>query len=169
MKPENSFHHAVPETRRTPQPPPITGLHAVRAILLERLKRRRLPLSLSAILYAIALFCPPFVLQEGNSGFLLGFVCLLFGFGELAWYANPLYFASLITLGTMKKSFVPAILSAAALAVALNTVAIEELPRNEAGNMTAVIGYGPGFYLWLASMLVVLNATILRFLRRSRE
>lgn len=36
---------------------------------------------------------------------------------------------------------------------ALTPQTIKQIERDEAGNMTAVVGYGPGFYLWLAPLL----------------
>lgn len=124
------------------------------------MKSQYAPLWLSGILYGVSLFLPPFVLKEGNSGFILGFVCLFFGFGHLAWLANPIYFASLLTLAVTRKIHVSAILSIFAFAIALLALTIAELPRNEAGQMTQVAGYGPAFYLWLASMLVIPVAAV---------
>jgi len=116
----------------------------------------------SGTLYCVSLFCPVFRFQEGNSGFLPGFVCLAFGAfaRQVAWYANPFYFAALIALG-MKKRYVAALFSCSALAIALATLSIKQIEKDEAGNMTAVAGYGPGFYLWLSSMLVVLVAAVI--------
>lgn len=123
----------------------------------NKAKLRRIALLSSGLVYAISLFCPVFKLAEGNSSFLLGFVCLLFGFGKLPWYANLFYFASLIAL-FLRKALLTVVLAVVAVALALTTLGIEEMPRNEADNMTAVVGYGPGFYLWLGSMLIVLLA-----------
>ena len=127
---------------------------------------RRMALVLSGTLYGISLFCPVFAFQEGDPSFLLGFVCLAFGaFAQQpAWYANPFYFAALIALG-MKKRYIAALFSCSALAIALTTLSIKRIERDEAGNMTAVVGYGPGFYLWLASMLVVLVAAVIAIMR----
>jgi len=118
------------------------------------MKSRYAPLWLSGILYGVSLFLPPFVLKDGNSSFILGFVCLFFGFSHIAWLANPLYFASLIAMGVTKKLHLSAILSMLAFGIALLSLNIVELPRNEGGHMTSVTGYGPAFYLWLSSMLV---------------
>lgn len=129
--------------------------------------KRHLPLLISAALYGIALLLPAFRLEEGNSGFLLGFVCLFFGFGHLAWYANPLYFGSLVTL-LLKRGFLSALLTLPAIALALTALRITEMPRNEAGHMSAVAGMGAGFHLWLASMVVALFGGILEIRKRAR-
>lgn len=120
---------------------------------------RKIALLTSGILFGISLFCPVFRLQEGNWGFLLGFVCLLFGFEHLPWYANLFYFAGLVAL-MFRRMIVTGILAVCAIALAMTTLQIKEMPRNEAGNMTAVIGYGPAFYLWVASMLVLVIAAV---------
>jgi hypothetical protein len=65
----------------------------------------------------------------------------------------------------MKKTYLTALLSCSALAIALTTFGIEQMPRDESGNMTAVVGYGPAFYLWLSSMLVILGATLIDILK----
>jgi hypothetical protein len=123
------------------------------------MKTRRTALLLSGTFYGISLFCPVFASQEGHSGFLPGFVCLVFGAfaGQPAWFANPLYFAAVIAL-MKKKNYITIFFSCFALAAAAATVSIKQIPKNEAGDMTAVVGYGPGFYLWVSSMLVVLVA-----------
>ena len=127
---------------------------------------RRIAFVLSGTLYGISLFCPVFTFQEGNSGFLPGFVCLAFGAfaRQIAWYANPLYFVALIALG-MKKRYITALFSCSALAIALATLSIKQIERNEAGDMTAVVGYGAGFYLWLSSMFVVLVAAVIGIMK----
>lgn len=131
----------------------------------EEMKIRRIALWCSGALFAISLFCPAFKLEEGHSSFLLGFVCLLFGFGHLPWYANFFYLASIVAL-ILRRSLLAAILAASAAAIALTTLGIKEMPRNEAGDRTAVVGYGPAFYLWLSSMLVIVIAVVLGSLRR---
>lgn len=128
------------------------------------MKNRWIVLLGSGLLYGISLFFPAFALKEGQSSFLPGFVCLLFGFGEFAWYANPLYFASLITL-LLKKTYLTALLSCSALAIAVTTIWIEQLPRDASGETTTVVGYGPAFYLWLSSMLVILGASVMDILK----
>ncbi len=53
---------------------------------------------LAALLFLSSLGLNTLILSQGESSFLLGFVCLLFGFSYLAWFANPLFFVSIILL-----------------------------------------------------------------------
>ena len=130
------------------------------------MNNRGIAFVLSVSLYSISLLCPVFAFKEGDSSFLAGFVCLLFGAfsGHLAWFANPLYLAALITL-LMKKHYISVIFSVSALVIASTTLSIKEIERNEAGDMTAVVGYGPGFHLWLYSMLLALVAAVIGILK----
>jgi hypothetical protein len=38
---------------------------------------------------------------------------------------------------------------------------IQKAPFNEAGHMANVVGYGLGFYLWIASMFAILLTSVL--------
>jgi hypothetical protein len=53
---------------------------------------------LAAVLFLSSLGLNTLILSHGDSSFLLGFVCLLFGFSYLAWFANPLFVVSIILL-----------------------------------------------------------------------
>lgn len=118
------------------------------------MKRRLLLLALASLPYLVSLFCGIFVLEEaGPTTFIIGFVCLAFGWSHLAWYANPLLFAGILAY-LLKRDWVAALLAAAAFAVGLTTLGIEEMPRNEGGAKEAVVGYQIGFYLWLTSMVL---------------
>jgi hypothetical protein len=66
--------------------------------LASEKSHQQIALLFSGTFYGISLLCPVFALKEGDSSWLPGFVCLLFGFWQLAWYANPLYFAGLVAL-----------------------------------------------------------------------
>jgi ABC-type branched-subunit amino acid transport system permease subunit len=112
-------------------------------------------LTFSAAVYAVSLFCPVFDFEQGHSGFLLGFVCLLFGFGEIAWFANPVFFAGLLAF-RLRKDLLAGTLAAIAVAIAMTTIRITEVPKNEGGQMTNIQGFGPGFYLWVTSMVILL-------------
>ena len=99
--------------------------------------------------------------QEGNSSFLLGLVCLLFGFGKLAWYANLFHFGAVLAFLIGKAGWA-ASLSVVSIGLALTTFGIVEMPRNEGGQMTAIVGYHVGYYLWVASMVAVLGVAVFR-------
>lgn len=54
---------------------------------------RSVGLILAFALLVISLGCSTLLYAE-DSTFLLGIICLLFGIGHLAWYANPFIFLS---------------------------------------------------------------------------
>jgi hypothetical protein len=115
---------------------------------------------LAAVLFLSSLGFKTLLLSHGNSSFLLGFVCLLFGFSYLAWFANPLFLVSIILL-SLNRSGMALATSTASLVLAATTFLIQKAPFNEAGHMANVVGYGPGFYLWIASICVILLKSIL--------
>jgi hypothetical protein len=51
--------------------------------------------------------------------------------------------------------------STASLILAATTFLIQKAPFNEAGHMATVLGYGLGFYLWIASMFTILLTSVL--------
>jgi hypothetical protein len=105
---------------------------------------------LAAVLFLSSLGFKTLLLSHGDSSFLLGFVCLLFGFSYLAWFANPLFLVSIILLSLNRFGMALAT-STASVILAATTFLIQKAPFNEAGHMANVVGYGPGFYLWIAS------------------
>lgn len=125
---------------------------------------RILPLLPAGLFYLISLFCPVFVFQEGNSSFLLGLVCLLFGFGYIAWYANLFYFGALVAFLIGKAGWAAG-LAAVAIGFGLTTLRIVQVPKDSGGQMTAIVGYHIGFYLWMASMVTVLAVAGIRLWR----
>ena len=90
----------------------------------------------------------------------MGFVCLLFGFTYLAWFANPLFLVSIVLLSLNRLRMALAA-STVSVILAATTFQIQKVPYNEAGNMAKVIGYGLGFYLWIASLSVILLTSVL--------
>jgi hypothetical protein len=115
---------------------------------------------LTAVLFLSSLGFNTLILSQGDSSFLMGFVCLLFGFSYLAWYANPLFLVS-ITLLSLNRSHMALATSTASAILAGTTFLIQKVPYNEAGHMADVVGYGLGFYLWIASMSVILLTSVL--------
>src|SRR5881296_83003 len=115
---------------------------------------------LAAVLFLSPLGFKTLRLSQGDSSFLPGFVCLLFGFSYLAWFANPLFLVSIILL-SLNRSGMALATTTASLILAATTFLIQKAPFNEAGHMANVVGYGPGFYLWIASMCVVLLTSVL--------
>src|SRR6266480_3199826 len=115
---------------------------------------------IATLLFLASLGFNTLMLSRGDSSFLLGFVCLLFGFSYVAWYANPLFLLAIIFL-LLKRPGIAVATSAASLILAVTTLLIRKAPFNEAGHMADVVGYGPGFYLWLASISAILLASVL--------
>src|SRR6058998_1091754 len=115
---------------------------------------------LAAVLFLSSLFFKTLRLSRGDSSFLIGFACLLFGFSYLAWFANPLFLASIILL-SLNRSRMALATSTASVILAATTFLIQKAPFNEAGHMANVVGYGPGFYLWIASISVIFVTSVL--------
>jgi len=115
---------------------------------------------LAAVLFLSSLGFNTLILSQGDSSFLIGFACLLFGFSYLAWFANPLFLVSIILL-SLNRSAIALATSTASVILAGTTFLIQKAPFNEAGHMANVVGYGLGFYLWLASMCVILLSSVL--------
>jgi hypothetical protein len=117
-------------------------------------------IALAAVLFLSSLGFNALILSRGDSSFLMGFVCLLFGFSYIVWFANPLFFLSVILLSANRSGMALAT-STASLILAATTFLIHKVPYNEAGHMAEVVGYGAGFYLWIASMCVILLTSVL--------
>jgi hypothetical protein len=117
-------------------------------------------LRIAGIVLAAVLFLSPLgfntlILSRGDSSFLIGFACLLFGFSYVAWFANPLFLVSVVFL-SLNRSGMALATSTASLILAATTFLIQKAAYNEAGDMANVVGYGLGFYLWIASISVIL-------------
>jgi hypothetical protein len=131
--------------------------------MLSRLPVKHVLLGVALILFLASLVNETLIYAQ-DSSFLVGLVCLLFGMDYLAWYANPLLaIAGCLMLGNQPRSSFAA--SLAALALACSAFAIAEIPRNEAGTMAQVIGYGAGFWLWLSSITTLAAAAVYCALR----
>jgi hypothetical protein len=131
----------VPERHAPPPPHPVTPKRTASRTPL-------IGLSIASLLFLISLFTDTLQTASG-SGFLLGFVCLLFGWGvHLSWLANPLLFFSGILLLTRQPGGA-ACFASFALPLMLTALQIKETWINEAGTKGPVTGYGPGFYLWI--------------------
>lgn len=123
------------------------------------LRLKILVLVLSAILFLGSLGFSVFDMREGNPTFIMGFVCLLFGWAYPAWYANPLILAAHVLL-LRSKYLAAMILATAAVGLGATTLLIEEVPRDSSGETTEVLGYLAGFHLWMASLAVPWVAAI---------
>jgi len=100
----------------------------------------------------------PCLWLEGDRSAMVGWVLLLWGpFGVLngviAWYANLLLPVMLVLLLRRKYRLV-VLCGVPCLALALSTLAMRQMVVTERPDYATVIGYGPGFYLWLASLAI---------------
>jgi hypothetical protein len=106
--------------------------------------------------FFVSLGCNTLLYGE-DSSFTVGLACLLFGMSYPAWYSNLFLFLAGVSL--RQKQFWAAVgCAVVALSLALSALLIHEIPRNEAGMLAPVIGYGIGYYLWVACGLVLLAA-----------
>jgi hypothetical protein len=116
-------------------------------------------MALSAAVFGLSLALPAiFVSEPAPNNAYGGGICLLTGWLSLLefwpmWLANPLLLACLIFLGC-KKYGIALGLGLVAIALALCSLTITEMLRDEGGTMVPVTGFGSGFYLWLLSMVI---------------
>jgi hypothetical protein len=129
---------------------------------------RIIGLVLSISLFIASLGFKTLILSKADSSFLFGLICLLFGFSYLPWFANPLFVLGVIFL-LLKRFSLAVTASALSAILATTTLFIREAPYNEAGHMASVIGYGAGFYLWLAGICVLLLTSLLATFLRTRN
>ena len=115
--------------------------------------------------YALACIFPAlnFVNSGNGPDPMNGLNILLLGWmgvfiGQFAWFANP--FIALSALILLFRQWLAAIIAILiGLAISLNTFALfgQEIPADEANvNKLTLVSLGPGYYLWVASMLVIL-------------
>jgi hypothetical protein len=120
---------------------------------------RFLALGISLVCFGASLCFNTILFSPGDSSFLLGIVCLLLGWSSIQWFANPCFVMSAIRL-KQKRYVAAAVWSSVATALALSTFSLREIVANEAGQKSPIVGYGPGFYLWLVSIVTILIGAI---------
>jgi hypothetical protein len=128
---------------------------------IGRLRRRWVGFILAGLLFLASLATGTLKTDRGGEGFLLGIICLLFGWGiHLSWYANPLLLLSGALL-LAKRPLGAACSAAVAISLMLTALQIKEIYINEGGTKGPVTGYGVGFYLWVCSGGVLLVTALL--------
>lgn len=131
-------------------------------------------LFLGTILFLISLWFP--VVYTGNPGHVRasmeGWLCLVlgpFGYidGVFSWYANP---AALFACRRIRKGqYGPALVWAAiAASLATGYLATRKMIASEAPTYTPVASFGPGYWCWLASMLMVFAVAVHGFAHAHR-
>ena len=117
---------------------------------------------LAFLLWLASLLLPGLVFYTEKP---LGLNFLLVGWAgplalNFAWYANPLFLFATKKLITSRRSTTGS--SIVATVLAADAFLFWELPLDEGGATTDLYGYGLGFLLWLAAILVLLAASGIR-------
>lgn len=92
---------------------------------------------------------------------LIGWVAVLGGM--IAWLANPLLLVGWAMLACRLKRLA-AVLAIAALACGSSFMLYQTMWINEAGTEAPISGYGPGYWLWLASAATLFVASLVAML-----
>ncbi len=121
-------------------------------------------LLISVALYAIACCLPALEFKNSASpnDVMLGVRALAVGWsgifgGVTAWYANPFWVFSLL-LAWLRRPLLAIVAAGIAVAIACTIFSDlgRELPGDEGGvTRTTMVRLLPGFYAWVASMIVV--------------
>jgi hypothetical protein len=132
-----------PDIRR----PPLTAAQ----------RSRRIFLAISVALFVACLFCECFYVDQGErSGGGTGGELLLVGWigfidGFHAWFANPLLLIAWI-MALLWPRLVSPVFAIGALVLALGFLRHEDILINEGGGRAKIVGYGIGYWLWIASI-----------------
>lgn len=108
--------------------------------------------------YVLALYAPAFYYDDteswsGISALLTGWLGILFGY--VSWLANPLFLASWVCI-LLKDSTLIISSSVLGCILCLSFLFHKEIVINEAGGTGIISGMGLGFWLWFASLLLML-------------
>lgn len=126
------------------------------------MKKSNLILLICLILYLASL---PFTAVYAQDHEMSGLACALLGWAEMegggiAWMANPLLFIGAFFL-LLKQIKISAILSLIAFGLTFCYLSVGEITVNEAGHKFPITGYGPGYFLWIASCFMLLAGSII--------
>ena len=130
---------------------------------------RTLVLLGSVLLFVASLTQDAYYLAGDNpESWSASWVLLLMGwmgvfYGVITWLANPLLVLSWILClrGELRAAV---IVSAAAVLLALSFLLHSTIVTSEAPTYEAVAGYGAGYWLWLASMLIMAAGSLRLYL-----
>lgn len=119
-------------------------------------------LLLCLLLYLASL---PFTAVYAKDHEMSGLACALLGWAEMdgggkAWLANPLLFIGAFFI-LLKKPKVSAVIGLIALGLTFCYLSVGEITVNEAGHKFPITGYGPGYFLWIASCFSLLAGSII--------
>ncbi|MFO0936732.1 MAG: hypothetical protein U0798_09495 [Gemmataceae bacterium] len=109
---------------------------------------------------------PPRPSGPGMWLLLLGWLGVLDGIP--AWLANPALLITWLTMGFRIIRFLALACSLVALGFALSFLLNHDIMQNEGGARTNIVGYGPGYVIWITSMVIALFGCLIGlFVRRN--
>lgn len=123
-------------------------------------------LAISILLFICSLSQTAYCTQQGCRPGYDAFVCgallgFLTGAGAITWLANPFLLAAWIW--SIKQPVLSLTTSLISTLIALSFFAVyKKAGDNEAGSVNLILSYGPGYWLWLSSQVVMLawNAVV---------
>ncbi|MDQ1804899.1 hypothetical protein ACNFU2_16010 [Chryseobacterium sp. PTM-20240506] len=126
------------------------------------MKKTQIIFAISLVIFLISLTQVAVYTQgretDASNCFLLGWLELE---NNIAWLANPLLFISWLAL-LLKQVKVSVISSLIAFCLSLFYFSSKTIIIDEAGNESAIISFGAGYYLWVTSCLcMVVGSSIL--------
>jgi hypothetical protein len=125
---------------------------------------------ISILLYIISLNLPAYstdggTTTDGLNALIFGWMGLIIGSGYLSWFANPLYFAALLTNSKFTK--LSLILNIFALLFAIGFMGTSKIIINAAGKEGYITKLHSGFWFWMFSIIVLLFFQIFRILNNN--
>lgn len=119
----------------------------------------------SAAVYFVSLWLPALEYDlnppNGPVESYYGWTLLLLGWLEslslsirgVAWLANPVYYLGLIAMLIRRYGWAT-VIQIVAIGLASASFAVQSVMIDEGGHEAAVVGLGPGFWLWYSSILI---------------
>jgi hypothetical protein len=131
-------------------------------------KTERIQLIASIISYIACLFFSGFYIRTaqqpygGASLYLLAIGWLGILGGHFSWFANPLYFLAIFI--RRKRNGLSFVLSFFSLLLALSFLFHSRIITDEGGGTGAITAYGFGYFLWVASILLLIFSNLNGFI-----
>jgi len=134
-------------------------------------KLSKIIIIISSVLFLASLtqkcYCTTSQCGDSIMAFLLGWFALLTGGAGISWIANPLLFASWLTL--KKNTKLSMFLSVAATLFALSFLLFDSIVANEAGQNQRIISYKAGYWIWVLSCAFTLAGTFIIRLKENSK
>ena len=87
--------------------------------------------------------------------------------GVLAWLANPLLAFTWALLIPRRTRFVALLCAVASLGFAVSFLGQDEIMTDEGGTQSRITAYGPGYWLWTASIATALTGCLVAVIEGS--